>query len=426
MKYLLTGLLFFSSLLLAEGKLQKTGLSENNSTIQIDVNEPIVVKDNSGLSDDEVRELVEKKDSLKNKKVSLKEVYEVTDEKGKVDLSKIQVPWSELSPKAEKHDWVQTKGGEWFKGEIKAMFDDDLEFDSEEMDLYTFDFDDIKQIKSFHIVSVNIEGLASFSGILRLKDNNLTIINGDSTYKFKRSQIVSFAKSGKLERDYWAGKLTASMDISSGNKNQLDASIQGYLKRRTNNSRLSFDYLGRVSTLEETKIENDHRLNIKFDRYLTKDFFWTPLNAEYYSNKFQNINNQYTIGFGVGYTIFDKKKFEWDISAGPAFLKTYYEEVQVGSSTDESSFSFQLSTLIDYELSSAIDLKYNYQITVTEKDSGLYKHYMVFTMENEITDWLDFDITAIWDYTKYPEKDAAGVEPLSSDYQLLFGLGVEF
>jgi len=430
-KYLFLGLCFLSVTLLANESevipnIEDIEIIENNVTQATKEFEPVVVKDNSGLSDAEVREIVQKKDEQEKQKVSIKEVFEVTDQAGEVDLSKIQKSWEELSPTPKKCDWIQTKSLEWFKGEIKAMFDESLEFDSDEIGLYSFDFADIKQIKSFHIISTNIEGLASFSGILRLEDNNLTIINGENSYNFTKDQIVSFAKAGAMERDYWSGKISASIDIRSGNKNQSDYTVQGTLNRRTNSSKLRLDYLGRISHVEDIEIANDHRANGKYDVYLTRDFFWTPFFGEYYRNEYQNIEYQYTFGLGIGYTLIDRKKLEWDISAGPALLRTNYKEVEDGEEASASSISMQLSTIIDYKLSSKIDLKYNYQLTLTDKNSGLYKHHMLFTMENEVTKWLDIDLTAIWDYTKEPEKDASGVQPLKDDYQLLVGFGVDF
>lgn len=399
---------------------------EKNTTKSTQGSGPLVVKDNSGLSADEVREIVEKKDASLKQKISIKEVFEATDATGKVDLSQIQSSWNDLSPSPKKYDWIQTKSLEWFKGEIKAMFNDELEFDSDEIGLYTFDFEDVKQIKSFYIISTNIEGVASFSGVLRLKDNNLSIINGDTAYNFEKKQVVSFAKAGDMERDYWSGKVSMSLDIRAGNKDQSDFTAQANLNRRTDKTRLRLDYLGRISKVEDIETANDHRLNGKYDVYLTKDFFWTPAFGEYYRNKYQNIEHQYTYGLGIGYTIIDKKKFQWDISGGPALLRTYYEEVDVDSDKEVSSGSVQFSTIVDYEISSRIDLKYNYQLTFADRDSGLYKHYMLLTMENEITKWLDLDITAVWDYTAKPQVDATGNKPFQDDYQLLVGLGIDF
>lgn len=414
-------LLFLLIQTLLFGENLDTNSSENLS------GELIVIEDDSGLSDDELREIAKESDTQKSsKKVSLNKVIDAIDEKGEVDVSKIQLNWSELSPSPKKNDWVQTKSGEWFKGEIKAMYDDELEFDSDEIGLYTFDFEDVKQIKTYHIMSTNIVGVASFDGLLRFKDDNLTIIQGDSRYNFKREQIVSFAKSGEREINYWSGKLTLSLDIRKGNREQFDYTANANLNRRTNNTRLRFDYLGRVSNVDTVETANDHRINEKFDVYLTRDFFVTPLFSEYYQDAFQNIDSQYKAGVGIGYTLINKKRFEWDISGGPAAIKSKYITVAPNEESSSSSASLELSTRVEYEISKMTDISFDSKFTFTDDKSGRYKHHIVLVFENELLSWLDFDITGIWDYTDIPEKDEFGISPLKDDYQLLFGLGVEF
>ena len=400
---------------------------DTNSSSNDFTDEQIVIEDTSGLTEDEIREVAKETDTYKKtKKVSISDVIEAVDEKGKIDVSKLQSPWEELSPSPKKHDWVQTKSGEWFKGDIKAMYDDELEFDSDEIGLYTFDFEDIVQIKSYHIMSTNIEDLASFSGLLRFKDNNLTIIQGDNSFNFTREQIISFAKGGDLERNYWSGKVTLNLDIRSGNKNQLDYTAQGYVNRRTSDTRLRFDYLGRVSNVEDIETANDHRFNEKYDVYLTRNFFWTPLFSELFIDKFQNIESQYTAGIGLGYTLVKTKRIEWDVSGAPAYKVTNHYAVVDGEDESVSSPSLEISTLIDYELSKKNDIKFNAKMTYTDDANGRYNHHIVLTFENEILSWLDFDITAIWDRTQMPEKDAEGNTPELDDFQLLLGLGVEF
>lgn len=390
-------------------------------------NDVIVIEDSSGLSDDEIREVATETDTYKKtKKVSISEVVEAVDEKGKVDVSKLQSPWENLSPTPKKYDWIQTKSGEWFKGNIKAMYDDSLEFDSDEIGLYSFDFEDVVQIKSYNIMSTNIEDLASFTGLLRFKDNSLTIIQGDTTFNFKREQIVSFAKSGDRELNYWSGKITLNLDIRHGNKNQFDYTAKGYLNRRTSDTRLRFDYLGRVSNVEDVETANDHRLNEKFDVYLTRNFFWTPLFSEYFHDKFQNIEAQYTVGVGLGYTIVKTSKLEWDISGGPAYKRTNYYEVSDAEDESVSSPSLEISTILEYELSKTNDIKFNAKMTFTDEANGRYNHHMVLSLENELLSWLDFDVTAIWDRMQKPEADMDGNIPKLDDYQFLLGLGVEF
>ncbi len=390
--------------------------------------EPVIIEDMSGLSEEQLRQKANKDDRTKapRAKISISDVAQDVDDGGHVDLAKLQQPWEDLSPTPKQYDWIQTKSGEWFKGEIKAMYDEELEFDSDEVGLYTFNFQDIKQIKSYHIVDVNIEGVASISGILRYRNGKIEIIQGDHTYEFDKDQIVSLAKSSQKEQHNWSGKVTISVEIREGNKEQFDYNVKANIKRNTATTRLLFDYIGRISNVNGVETANDHRLNEKYDVYITRYFFWTPIFSEYYQDKFQNIDNQYSLGIGLGYTIIDKKKIEWDISGGPAMIHTEYISVVDGEEDELTSFALEMSTRFEYEISKVSDITFKYNLTFTDKKSGLYKHHMIATLENELLSWLDFDITGIWDHIEKPEIEANGVEPLKDDYQLLFGIGIEF
>jgi putative salt-induced outer membrane protein YdiY len=334
--------------------------------------------------------------------------------------------WEDLSPTPLGYDWVETTKGEWFKGKIKGMFRNELEFDSEEIGLYTFDLDDIKQIKSYHTIEVNIEGATAIPGILHYKDGKYRIIQGDKRYTFDKKKVVSFVAGGTQEQQYWSGKTDISFDLRSGNRKQFDYTVQSSVKRRTAKSRLLLDYIGRISRNNGVETANEHRVNEKFDIYLARYFFWTPLFSEYYTDKFKNIDTQYTAGIGLGYTVVDSKKIEWDISGGPAILRTTYITVPANKEKLVFSPSLELSTRLEYELLKITDLIYKYKMTFTNKESGLYKHHMVLTLQNDLLAWLDLDITAIWDYTSIPEVSLEGRTPLQNDYQLLTGIGIEF
>ena len=365
--------------------------------------EIIKVKDTSGLSNKEVRKKADSQTSI----------------------SIFQTPWENMSPTPKAYDWIQTKSGEWFKGEIKAMYNDRLEFDSDEIKLYTFKFKNITQIKSFNPIGVNIENAAIFIGIIRFKDDTITIIQGDNSFKFKRSEIISLAPEGTKEFNYWSGKVTLNIDIREGNKEQYDYTANANIKRRTSISNLYFDYLGRISSRDKKQTANDHRINQKYDKYITRQFFWTPVFSEFYQDEFQNIKNQFTGGVGLGYTLVDNAWAEWDVSGGPAYTRIEYLSVTEGSPVTTSA-TLEISTKVDLELSSRVDFKYDYKLTLTDKKAGAYKHHMVATLENELTSWLDIDLTYVWDYVLYPEETSSGEIPVKSDYQFLIGLGIEF
>ncbi len=416
MKYFLSLLLFFHLTLFAESNQTKEELISN---------EPLEVKDTSGLTTQQVRKIAsesDKRDSL----ISIKNIFEVTDEQGKVDISQIQSSWRELSPEPTKCDWVQTKWGEWFCGKIKSMYDGKMEFDSKEVDLQTFNDYDILQIKSFRTFEVNIEGVATFSGILRYNYDEITIIQGDKSFTFPYSQVISIAPTGDNRINKWSGKISISVDVERGNKDKYDLTAQVTLNRREGDTRLRLDYLGSVSSANDVETANDHRLNEKFDIYLSRKFFWTPLFSEYYQNPFQNIDKQYTAGVGIGYTLLHSKMLQWDVSGGPALIQINYVDVEEGKDKFQNSGSLELRSINMYKINTKVELNYDYKINVASKKAGGYKHHMVAGIETDFLIWLDFDVTLVWDFAQLPETDAYGHTPLQSDLQFLVGFGIDF
>ncbi len=378
----------------------------NSTTPEETLEAPVVVKDTSGLSENAVRKKAVARDKQEAKKSPNKQ------------------RWEDLSPTPKKHDWVETKSGEWFKGEIVGLYDNALEFDSDEIGDYTFKFDDIKAIKSYHVMSVNIENVAEFVGIIRYKNKTITIIQGDKRFRFPAEQIVSFTRRGETELQNWRGKITLSLDMRSGNKDQTDASLQMKLQRRTYKSRLTFDYLGRYGEVSGVETANDQRFNENYDIYMTRDFYLTPLFSEFYTNKFQNIKAQLKAGLGVGYALIKKKGLEWEISAGPAMLHTEYYNAQ--NKSNSSSGAFEIGTKGDYDITPKNELIFNYRGTMTRKSSGKYNHHMIISLNNEITKSIDFDISWVWDYINVPQEADDGTVPKRSDYQFLVGVGVDF
>ena len=50
---------------------------------------------------------------------------------------------SPVIPSATEFDWVQLTSGEWLKGEVKSMYNENIEFDRDKLDLLTIDLEDI-------------------------------------------------------------------------------------------------------------------------------------------------------------------------------------------------------------------------------------------------------------------------------------------
>ena len=333
-------------------------------------------------------------------------------------------PWL---PAAKAFDWVQLTSGEWLKGEIKSMYNDNLEFDSDKLDLLNIDWADVKYLKSYRPSNINVENHEPVTGSLQISDDTVTITDGDDVQEFDRLNLISLTPSGEREADLWAIKFTLGFNIQSGNTEQLDYNSKFNAKRRTARSRFVLDYIGNISKTGNedgvlTETVNNNRISSSLNIYATRYFFYTPVFAELYRDPFQNIENRLSLGFGIGYTIFDTSRFEWNINGGPAYLSTSYISVQPGEDKRVGASAIVLGTDFDTELTSSLDFIFKYKLQASKKEAGGYTHHIIATFESEITGSLDFDISMIWDRISQPTKDDLGVAPEPDDYRLTVGV----
>ena len=73
-----------------------------------------------------------------------------------------------------------------------------------------------------------------------------------------------------------------------------------------------------------------------------------------------------------------------------------------------------------------VDFDFNYSFNLVNKKSGTYNHHMIAALETELTSWLDFDISFVWDRTEDPRPEDDGTVPEKDDYYLIFSVGVEY
>ncbi|VAW55301.1 hypothetical protein MNBD_GAMMA05-2397 [hydrothermal vent metagenome] len=333
-------------------------------------------------------------------------------------------PWL---PAAKEFDWVQLTSGEWLKGEIKSMYNESLEFDSDKLNLLIIDWGDVKYLKSYRPSNVNIEFKEPVTGSLQISDDTVTITTGEEVQEFDRIELISLTPAGNRELDLWAVRFTLGLNVKSGNTDQADYTSKLSAKRRTAKSRFILDYIGNISKIRNaqgdlTETVNNHRINAGLDVYATRYFFYQPAFAEYYRDSFQNIEQRITVGVGIGYTLFDSAKYEWDVNGGPAFVTTNYISVQQGQDKRVDAGALVFGTNFNAELTDTLDFIFKYNIQASKDDAGGYTHHMTATFESELTGHLDFDLSMIWDRISQPRENDLGEAPEQDDYRLSVGV----
>jgi len=172
-------------------------------------------------------------------------------------------------PPEDQFDWVQLKSGEWLKGKIKAMQKRELEYDSEEMELQTFDWKDIRQLRSPHINDLLYGESQAVSGPIAITPEQVRV-GGSEPRSFARSELQSITPGGAKERNRWSGKLSLGLSPSSGKTKTVDYNASASLQHRTPDARLRLDYLGNLSSVNNVDSANNNRASVEFDYWLSR------------------------------------------------------------------------------------------------------------------------------------------------------------
>ena len=350
-----------------------------------------------------------------------------------VQTSNTRDPWDDFFPPPDnKYDWIQLTSGEWLKGELMVYYNYSLEFDSDEMDLQKFDWEDVKQIRTAGFQSLLIEPddhkgqPITVIGILHLIDDKVKLTAGDETLEFDREKVISIAKGSTKEADLWSGKISLGINMRSGNSDLVDSSFIAYAKRRAAKSRILIDYIGNYSKAESVETSNNHRLSGHIDVFKTTKFFWRPIFIEYHRDIFKNIKHQVTAHTAFGYDIIHSPETEWEISGGIGFLYKKFASVEVGENLENISPGLGIGTKYDTEVTSWLDYLFDFSFQIVNENVGSYIHHLITTLESDLISDLDLDVSLVWDRVQDPEPAADGTVPNKDDFQLIVGVSYEF
>lgn len=340
-------------------------------------------------------------------------------------LTNSLLPGTDWVPPPDRFDWIQLKSGEWLKGSLRAMQDRTLDFDSEELDDLSFDWKDIRQVRSGRLINVLTINGEQMEGPIQVTPRQIEV-GGEALQVFPRDWVQSLTLGGSHERNFWTGKGTLGLTLRGGNTEQVEYNAQAHLQRRTPATRLTLDYIGYISSANGVTSANKHQVNSEFDVWLSQRFYLVLPSAEYYKDPFQNLEHRITVGVGIGYDIIDRPNMEWNITTGPAYQDARFESNLPDEPSEKQSGALTFGSRFDYDITPRIELILDYRGQYTSKEVGETTHHAVNTLSIELTRRFDLDISFVWDHISQPKTGEDGVQPDPDDYRLVVGIGLDF
>ncbi|MFC1760833.1 YdiY family protein [Planctomycetota bacterium] len=329
-------------------------------------------------------------------------------------------------PTTDKFDWIRFNNGEWLKGEIEDLQDDDFTFDSDELDSLNIDWEDIYAVYSPRYNTFVLEDRTVLQGRLRIVGDRVFVITTEGEKEISRSELRAIIPGELRERNFWSMKFSLGMTARQGNTEQTDFATYLFLQRRSPRKRTHLDYAGNYSSVEGQETTNNHNTNLSHDIFVTRQLYATLPSLQYYRDKFMNIANRLTPGLGMGYAIIDRGKMEWSVGGGAGYQATRYYSVEPGEDPSEETAVILANTDFNYDITKKIEFDLHYKLSVGISGRRSNDHHVLAMFSFELWKDLDLDLSLTWDRIGNPKPREDGSLPKNDDLRTFVGIGWEF
>jgi putative salt-induced outer membrane protein YdiY len=327
-------------------------------------------------------------------------------------------------------DWVRMVSGEWLKGEMKRMRDDNLEFDSDKLDMQNIDFADVTHVHSPVVNTYVFDDRISATGRAVITPEKIIVETDEGTKTFPRSELESIVAGGEREKDWWSMKLRFGLTLNKGNTDQLTYDIKFNTRREDRMTLLDLTYNASFGRTGGTQNVNRHLGEEDFKVFLSSRWFVVPLFGQLFNDRFQNIQLRATPAAGAGVHIIDKPNVKWDFQTGVGYQYLNYLDtttLPVGSPNPQNDAFIPLYTYADFDITGDIDFTVSWLTNLVVTTIGNTNHTGKADLAIELTSVLDLDIAFLYLRTEDPAPAPDPMAPAikKNDYQLVVGIALE-
>ena len=353
--------------------------------------------------------------------------------------------WVENRPDAPEPtgdwDWLQFDTNEWLKGEVIALYDDELEFESDKFGVMTLAWSDVIELRTGRKYRIGLDQGETdlFTSLYDADFGDLIIgklyinqekayISGDlgQQWTLDRSEVLTITAWHPIAANLWRLNATIGITLNSGNTESQATKVFVNAKRRDANSRTILEYTGIIEETNNDETANNHRLRGYYDIFETKNFFYRPISLEYYRDDFQNLDYRITYSPGIGFYLIDTEIVEWDLTVGPGFQQSRFITVEAGGNRTESSTGLGLVSTAHVDITEDVEWITEYSLQTADEQAGGNTQRLLTRLLVELTSDLNFDISYMLDHVESPVADENGITPDNTDTRLTFGLNFEY
>lgn len=318
-------------------------------------------------------------------------------------------------------EWVRLSSGEWINGQFKYLRDDELQFESEDLNDLTIDWDDVAfaWLTRDHIWTFEEGGSIHGSGVVF--EDRILVRTPEGVVQFGRERLASVVRGGSRRLDLWELYVSVGFDGRWGNTQQLNLTWGAGLSREDGRTRFELEYTGGWGEASEERTILNHRVMSQLDVFVSKELFVTPAHVDAYLDEFQNLAPRVNVGAGLGARMTPDKKFVLKAGVGVAWQFVHYVSVEEREAPVFNGIGTLAGGGFEWDVTGDVDLDLDWQSMVILNDLGKTSHHGQLRFAHEIIEDVEYDLGVVYDRTERPEATIDGTTPKRDDLQLTFG-----
>lgn len=323
------------------------------------------------------------------------------------------------------YDWMRLTSGEWLKGNLKRMREEEIEFDSDKLNIVKFDWEKVDQLHSPQLNTYVFEDKVDLVGRAVITKDTVLVETADGVQEYPRSDLLSIIQGTGRERDWWSMRLGAGFSANAGNTNQGSLNAYFEVARADYRTRSRAHYEGTVGYANGEENVHRHIGTLEILLFLSHRWYFTPAAAQLLNDRFQNIHFRATPGAGVGVHVFKTKRWEWDLDAGLGYQYLDVLSPAAGRKNPQNDGFASAGTWAELEFYKDVKLEIEWRTNFVYTTIGNTNHTGRARFSVEITDIFDFETSFLFLRTEDPAPRADGTVPSKNDYQIIVSVALE-
>lgn len=322
-------------------------------------------------------------------------------------------------------DWLQLTSGEWLKGTLERMREEQVEFDSDKLDLVELDWEDVERLHCPKINTYVFENKLDVVGRAMVTKDEVLIETADGVKRYPRSDLLSIVEGAPRERNWWSAKLGAGFSANAGNTDQGSLTAYFELVRADYRTRSRARYDGTFGYADGEQNVNRQLGFADVRLFMSRRWYLTPAAAQLLNDRFQNIRFRATPGVGAGIHVVEEDKVEWDLEGGLGYQFLRSLSTVPGLENPKHDGFVSAGTWAWFEIADDIELELEWTTNFVYTTFGLTNHTGRATFSLGINDIFDFETSFLFLRTEEPPAREDGTIPASNDYQLIISIALE-